>query len=71
MALATFFIIRSAKVQAAWENDRREASKKLDAANETILKLLEASNKADVEVAVALKGVETMLVALQARGGTD
>jgi hypothetical protein len=71
VVMAAFFILRSTRIQAAWDASNVEAAKRLDAANVTIVKVMEASTRADAEVAIALEGVKTLLLAFQLRGGND
>jgi hypothetical protein len=69
---AVFYLaLRLAQATKGWEEDRDEAAKRIDAANATIFRLVEASNEADRAYAVALSRLEVMLTAAQARKGDD
>lgn len=63
----TWLALRLAQVTKAWEGDRAEAVKRIDAANATIIKLMEAGSEADRANAVALNRLEVMLTAARAR----
>lgn len=68
VSVAAVSMIQLARVRAAWEADRKKSEEKLVKANETIIELVEAGSKSDANVAIALEGVKTILIALQARG---
>ncbi len=62
--LVVWFAVQYTKLQA-------EATKRIDAANATIIRLMEAGSKTDEGVAIALSKLEVILGTMQPRRGGD
>jgi hypothetical protein len=64
-----YLSLRLGQVTKLWESANEDAVKRLEAANVTIVKLVESNNESDRAYAVSLNRLEVMLAAAQARNG--